>query len=133
MQQYQGFLITIALILLIVFTSRYFKWWMKGIITIYYIAFAYIFITGRNEIDKIYEGILPVPEAYWDENSEWVYNMSHFLYVPLFVILVYIYIRWIMRVDTAWAKVLIVLTIIPVTLLFLFSHFFFNFGYGYRP
>lgn len=133
MQQYQGFLITIALILLIVLTSRYFKWWVKGIITIYYIAFAYIFITVRNEIDQKYEGIRPVPEAYWDENSEWVYNMSHFLYVPLFVILVYIFIRWIRRAETAGAKVLIVLTFIPATILFLFSHFLFNFGYGYRP
>ena len=133
MQQYQGFFITIVLILLVVLTSRYFKWWVKGIITIYYIAFAYIFITVRNEIDQKYEGIRPVPEAYWDENSEWVSYMSNFLHVPLFVILVYIFIRWIMRVDTAWAKVLIVLTLIPVTLLFLFSLFLFNFGYGYRP
>lgn len=133
MQQYQGFFITIALLVLVVLTSRYFNWWVKGILTVYFLTFSVVFITVKNKIDQKFEGMRPVPEAYRDQNTAWVSNMSCFLFLPLVGILIYIYFKWIRRAKTAWAKVIIVLTLIPVGVILLVSNFLFHLTYGYRP
>jgi hypothetical protein len=133
MQQYIGFFVILALIFIIVLFNKYLFWWVKGIIVAYYLVVAYLFITVKNRIDKEYEDVLPVPEAYWDQNSGWVDTIMGYLFWPLVGILVFIYIKWFRKVHTKLAKVLILVSIIPAASLFIFFSFMFSFSYGYRP
>jgi Ca2+/Na+ antiporter len=133
MQQYIGFFILLALIFIIVLFNKSLLWWVKGIIIAYYLVVAYRFITVKNRIDKEFEDVLPVPEAYWDQNSGWVSTITGYLFWPLVGILVFIYIKWFLKVRSKLAKVLILVSIIPAAILFLFFSFMFSFTYGYRP
>ncbi|MGM0904441.1 MAG: hypothetical protein ACQEXB_25500 [Bacillota bacterium] len=133
MQQYTGFFVTLALIFIIVLFNKYLFWWVKGIIVAYYLVVAYIFITVKNRIDKEFEDVRPVPEAYWDENSGWVDTIMSYLFLPLVGILIFIYIKWFRKVKTNWARVLILVSILPVAILVIFFSFMFSFSYGYRP
>jgi len=133
MQQYIGFFVILALIFIIVLFNKYLFWWVKGILVAYYLVVAYLFITVKNTIDKEFEDVLPVPDAYWDQNSGWVSTMTGYLFWPLVGILVFIYIKWFLMVRTKLAKVLILVSIIPAAILFLFFSFMFSFTYGYRP
>ena len=133
MQQYTFFYIMIAFIFIIVIFNKYLPWWGKGLIVAYYSVVSYLFVTGKNRIDQEYESVLPVPEEYWEKNTGWVVTMSDYLFWPLIGILLYIYIRWFINVETKMAKIFILLSLIPAALLFVFFLFYFNFGYGYRP
>ncbi|MBY0099576.1 hypothetical protein [Mesobacillus maritimus] len=133
MQQYTGFFVTLAIIFMIVLFNKYLYWWVKGIIVGYYLVVAYRFITVKNTIDKEYEDVLPVPEAYWDQNSGWVSTITGYLFWPLVGILVFIYIKWFLRARTKLAKILVLVSIIPAITLFVFFSFMFSFSYGYRP
>jgi hypothetical protein len=133
MQQYTGFFITLAIIFMIVLFNKYLFWWVKGIIVGYYLVVAYRFITVKNTIDKEFENVRPVPEAYWDQNSGWVSTITGYLFWPLVGILVFIYIKWFLRVRTKLAKILVLVSIIPAIILLVFFSFMFSFSYGYRP
>lgn len=133
MQQYTGFFILLALILIIVIFNRSFRWWIKTTIITYYFVLSYIFISTKNKIDKQFENILPVPDEYWDKNSEWVSTISGFLFWPLALILIFLYFKWFTEANTRIAKVLVFTSIIPAAAIFLFFVFLFGFSYGYRP
>ncbi|SEN55363.1 hypothetical protein SAMN05192533_11516 [Mesobacillus persicus] len=133
MQQYTGFFITLAIILIIVLFNKYLFWWVKGIIVAYYLVVSYYFITVKNRIDKEYEDILPVPDAYWDKNTGWVDTITNYLFLPLIAIVIFIYFKWFTKAQTKVARILILVSIIPATILLVFFSFLFSFGYGYRP
>ncbi|MBT2690129.1 hypothetical protein J7I93_18330 [Bacillus sp. ISL-47] len=133
MEQYKGFFITLALILIIVLFNKYLNWWVKGIITAYYLVVSYIFISVKDKIDKQYENIRPVPEAYWDKNTDWVYTIANYLFLPFIGILLFIYFKWFTKAQSRKAKVLIAISSIPAAFLVIFFSFLFSFGYGYRP
>lgn len=126
-----GLLITIGLMLIVVLSNRFLPLWLKALLGPYFIIVAAVFINGLNRINEKYS--TPLPEAYWDENSAWVYMMSNFLFVPFVGVLVFIYIKWVMKVRTKGAKALVLLSLIPAALIVLFFYFMFNFAYGYRP
>ncbi|MBM7692209.1 membrane protein implicated in regulation of membrane protease activity [Peribacillus deserti] len=133
MQQYTGFFVTLALIFIIVFFNKYLFWWVKSIIAAYYLVVSYFFIKVKNKINKEYEDVLPVPDKYWDKNSEWVDTITRYLFLPLVGILIFIYYKWFNSVHSKMAKILILLSLIPTAILFLIFSFFFSFAYGYRP
>ncbi|RNF39369.1 hypothetical protein [Planococcus salinus] len=133
MQPYTFFYVMIALIFTIVIFNKYLPWWGKSLILAYYVGVSYFFITEKNRIDGEYEDVLPVPEEYWEKNTGWVVTISDFLFWPLLGILLFIYIRWFISVQTRTAKTFVLLSLIPAAFLFLFFLFFFNFVYGYRP
>ncbi|TKD72260.1 hypothetical protein [Pseudalkalibacillus hwajinpoensis] len=133
MQQYTGFYITLALIFILVFFNKYLLSWVKGIIVTYYMVVSYLFITIKNNIDRKYKDVLPVPDAYWDKNTGWVDTISNFLFLPLIFIILFVYINWFIEARTKMAKTLIILSLIPSAILFILITFLFSFGYGYRP
>ena len=133
MQQYTGFFIILMFILCFVAFNKYlFRWW-KRLIVAYYLVVSYFFISVKNRIDKEFEGILPVPDAYWDKNSRWVDTITYYLFLPLIGIIIYIYFKWFTKAQTKMDKVYILLSLIPTVILFIVFSFLFNFGYGYRP
>ena len=128
------FLVTLILVIsLIVLFSRSFRWWVKFAIVTYYCTISYIFVSKKIEIDKEYENILPVPEAYWDLNSGWVDTMIGYFFWPLAVIVLFLYYKWFRKVPTKMAKGLIIASLVPASMMFIFVMFLFGFGYGYRP
>jgi hypothetical protein len=133
MEQYTGFFVTLMLIFIIVVFSKYIVWWVKGVIVAYYSVVSYYFITVKNRIDKEFEGISPVPDTYWDQNSGWVDTITNYLFLPLAAILVFIYVKWFTKTQSRKAKILILISLIPSALLFMFFLILFSFAYGYRP
>ncbi|MGG0287768.1 hypothetical protein ABEY41_22205 [Peribacillus butanolivorans] len=133
MGQYTGVYWTLAIIFLIVISNRFLFWWIKATIVAYYSVISYIFITTKNKIDRQYENITPVPEAYWDKNSGWVDTMSGYYFWPLIIILLFIYYKWFTGVKSKTAKGWVIISFIPSTFIFLFFTFMFVFAYGYRP
>ncbi|MGG4268076.1 hypothetical protein [Peribacillus simplex] len=66
MELYIELFIFLAIIFLIVITNRFLPWWVKVAIAVYYSVISYLFITTKNKIDKQYENITSVPDAYWE-------------------------------------------------------------------
>ncbi|MBG9588418.1 hypothetical protein ABE26_15545 [Cytobacillus firmus] len=124
---------TLLLIFIIVVFSKYIAWWVKSVIVAYYIVVSYYFITVKNRIDKEFEGISPVPDAYWDQNSGWVDTIANYLFLPLAAILIFIYFNWFTKTHSKKAKIFILISLIPSSLLFMFFLILFSFAYGYRP
>ncbi|HSP21260.1 MAG TPA: hypothetical protein VLQ20_02920 [Planococcus sp. (in: firmicutes)] len=125
--------IMVGVILIIVMASPYFNWQAKSLVVIYYAIVTFLFIGITRRINTKYEGVIPVPDAYWDENSAWAYTASNLLLIPFIGILIFIYYKWFANSKTLWAKILIALSMIPAAFLVFIFYFFFNFGYGYRP
>ncbi|MCM3653547.1 hypothetical protein [Metabacillus litoralis] len=133
MQQYIGFFVILAFIIIIVVFNKYFFWWVKSILVAYYLVVSYFFITVKNRIDKEFEGVLPVPDAYWDKNSGWVDTITNYLFLPLIGIIIFIYFKWFTKARTKMSKIFILMSFIPSATLFIFFSFLFSFGYGYSP
>jgi len=94
----------LAIIFLIVISNRFLPWLVKAGIVVYYSFISYIFITTKNKIDKQYENITPVPDAYWDKNSAWVDTMTGYYLWSFLIILLFIYFKWFTSVKSKEAK-----------------------------
>lgn len=133
MEQYIGLFVILGIIFIIVVSNRFLSWWVKSTIVAYYSIISYVFVTVKNKIDRQYENILPVPEAYWDKNSGWVDTMLSYYFLPMIVILLFIYYKWFTGVKSNIAKVLVAVSFILSAIIFIFFTFMFVFSYGYRP
>lgn len=133
LETYMGLFVVLVIILLIIIFNKYLFWWIKAAIVAYYSVIFYIFITTKNKIDRQYENILPVPDAYWDKNSGWVDSMVGYFFWPMIAILLFIYYKWFTGVKTKKAKLLVVISLIPSAIIIIFLAFMFVFSYGYRP
>lgn len=133
MELYIELFIFLAILFLIVFSYRFLPWWVKAAIAVYYSVISYLFITTKNKIDKQYENITPVPDAYWDKNSAWVDTMTGYYLWSFLIILLFIYFKWFTSVKSKEAKGWVIVSFIPSLALFLLFIFIFSFSYGYRP
>ena len=133
METFAWLFILVGIILIIVTASPYFRWWGKSLVVIYYGSLSFLFIGMTRRINEKYSGIVPVPDAYWDENSQWAWTASNLMLLPFIGILIYIYAKWFLNARTLTAKILIVSSLLPAGMLVFFFYFIFNFGYGYRP
>lgn len=133
MDTFTWLLIIAGTIVIIVMANPYFNWWTRSLAVIYYGFLTFLFIANTNRINEKYSGIAPVPEAYWDDNSQWAWTASNLFLLPFIGILFYIYYQWFTNSGTITAKVLIAISLVPTAALVFFFYFIFNFGYGYRP
>lgn len=133
METFAWLFILVGIILIIVMASPYFRWWGKSLVVIYYGSLSFLFIGMTRRINEKYSGIVPVPDAYWDENSQWAWTASNLMLLPFIGILIYIYANGFLHARTLTAKILIVLSLLPAGMLVFFFYFIFNLIYGYRP
>ena len=133
MDNYTWFFIVIGIIVLIVMINPYFSWWGKSLAVTYYGIMSFLFIGITNRINEKYSGIIPVPDTYWDENSQWANTASHLLFLPFIGILIFIYFNWFANAQTLLSKILIAISLLPTAVLVFFFYFIVDFGYGYRP
>lgn len=130
---YTWLFIIVGTIILIVTATHYFTWWAKSLAVIYYGGLTFLFIINTNRINQKYSGIIPVPEAYWDENSEWASTASHLFLLPFIGILFYLYYRWFTNAQTITAIIFLTISLLPAAALVFLFYFIIDFGYGYRP
>lgn len=123
--------IMIGLMVIVVLANRFLPLWVKVLLGVYFIVVAAVFMNGVNRINEKYT--TPLPDAYWDENSAWVYLISDLLFFPFIGVLIFIYIRWVMGAQGKRYKALVLASTIPSVFIVFFFYFMFNFGYGYRP
>lgn len=105
--------------------------WVKTVIVGYYLVLSFIFITRKEEIYEQYH-TLPVPEKFWDLNSEWVETLIGYYFLPFLLIVLYIYCRWFVRTKETVKRVFILLSLIPAGIVFFCLLMIFGM-YGYRP
>ena len=133
MEAFAWLFILVGIIITIIMVSPYFSWWGKSLVVIYYGSLSFLFIGMTRRINEKYSGITPVPDAYWDENSQWAWTASTLILLPFIGILIYIYVHWFLNARTLTAIILIALSLLPAGVLVIFFYFIFNFSYGYRP
>jgi uncharacterized membrane protein YfcA len=121
----------IGLRVIVVLANRFLPLWVKVLLGVYFILVAAVFVNGINRINEKYTA--PLPDAYWDENSAWVYLISDLLFFPFIGVLIFIYIRWVMGAKGKRYKALVLASTIPSAFIVFFFYFMFNFGSGYRP
>ncbi|ANU26340.1 hypothetical protein [Planococcus versutus] len=133
MQNFTLFVSVVGTIVLIAMITPYFNWWVKSLVVIYYGSLSFMFIHKYTTINDTYKDIAPVPAAYWEENSQWVWIASNLIFWPFGIILLYLSYRGFQRVQTLPAKIFIASGLLLGALLILFFKFVFNLEYGYRP
>lgn len=129
--EYMALWFMLGIIFSITLAAKQIKQWLKWVIFAYYLVLSYIFISRKEEIYQDYHRI-PVPEQYWQTNSDWVGFMLGFYFLPFLFILLFIYFRLFRKASSVKKKFLISLTIVPAAIIYLCLFFIFNM-YGYRP
>lgn len=129
--EYMALWFILGIIFLVTMAARGIKLWQKGVIICYYLTLSYIFITRKEEIYRQYH-TLPVPEQFWDTNTDWVVSLTGFFFIPFLLILLFIYYRWFTRTRGAVKKVWIALSLIPAGVVFFCLMIIYSM-YGYRP
>lgn len=104
MDTFTWFFTVIGIIVLIVMANPYFSWWGKSLAVIYYGIISFFFIGITHRMHEKYSGITPVPDAYWDENSQWAETASHLFLLPFIGVLIFVYINWFINARTILAK-----------------------------
>lgn len=131
--KYIGLFVFLAIVFLVTVFIKSLLWWIKATIVTYYSIISYFFITTRDQMDRDYKNILPVPDTYWDKNSSWVNTMQSLFFFPTVIILLFIYYKWFTGARSKQAKFWVILSCVPAAIVFLCFAFMFSFSYGYRP
>lgn len=129
--EYMALWFLLGIIFMITWTTRGFQLWLKMIITIYYIVLSFVFIMRKEEIYRQFHKI-PVPNTFWEANSDWVASLIGFYFLPFLLILLFNYYQWFTQTSGTAKKVGIVLSLIPSGVVFFCLLVIFSM-YGYRP
>ncbi|MED4584406.1 hypothetical protein [Brevibacillus choshinensis] len=129
--EYMALWFLLGIIFMITWTTKGFRLWLKMIITIYYLVLSFVFIMRKEEIYRQFHTI-PVPNTFWDANSDWVSSLIGFYFLPFLLILLFTYYRWFAQTSGTAKKVGIVLSLIPSGVVFFCLLVIFSM-YGYRP
>ncbi|MGM7703395.1 hypothetical protein ACSVDE_16815 [Pseudalkalibacillus sp. Hm43] len=130
--EYTAIYLLLVLILVPVLALKIFNIYAKGIISAYYIILSVVFIWGREAIKDQYH-TTPVPDIYWDKNTEWVEQLSYFYFIPTAALVTYIFYKWFYYGKGFWSRLLSIITLLIVLVLFLYFAMIFGLGFGYRP
>ncbi len=130
--QYLGFGILLLLTVAVISIPKSMGGRYKLIFLCYYFVLSTVFIIQRYRIDQKYDET-PVPDRYWDANTEWVTTISNFYFIPLVAVLIFLFYKWFGKAEGKMKKGLITAGVLPVGFLVLIFLFLFNFTYGYRP
>ncbi|GED71643.1 hypothetical protein BRE01_53450 [Brevibacillus reuszeri] len=129
--EYMALWFVLGIIFMITLITSGVKLWQKAVVICYYLVLSYIFISRKEEIYRDYHE-LPVPDQYWDTNSEWVWFMLGFYFVPFLMILLINYYQWFKKAEGIKRKFWIALTVLPAGVVYLCMVIIFGM-YGYRP
>ncbi|MGJ7922598.1 hypothetical protein [Neobacillus sp. LXY-4] len=99
----------------------------------YFLVWSLIFIIVRERISNLYYKGSPIPDIYWEKNSNWS-EIGMFLYlVPTAIIFLILCLSWIKREKEINERILLFLfLIVGLALIFGYS-FIFSMTFGYVP
>ncbi|MFG6117244.1 hypothetical protein ACGTN9_18990 [Halobacillus sp. MO56] len=99
----------------------------------YFFIVSLIFIVVRERIYALYHKGSPIPEIYWEKNSNWA-DIGLLLYlVPTVIIFLILSLSWFKREKDLKGKILMfVFLVVGMAVLFGYA-FFFSMSLGYRP
>ena len=123
----------LILVITVLLFSKAFSRIVKYIGLGYFILLSAVFIIVRERISHLYEHP-PIPEIYWEKNSNWC-DIGMFLYlVPTLIIFLSSYISWLKREGQLKEKLLTLPFFIVVVVPFLLVYvFYFSIIIGYMP
>ncbi|MEC1717985.1 hypothetical protein [Schinkia azotoformans] len=99
----------------------------------YFFVLTVFFILVRERIYDLYHKGSPIPDIYWEKNSNWA-DIGMFLYlVPTAVIFLILCLTWFKREkDIKWKILMFLFFVVGAALLFGYS-FIFSLSLGYVP
>ncbi|KEF37101.1 hypothetical protein M670_03694 [Schinkia azotoformans MEV2011] len=99
----------------------------------YFFVLTVFFILVRERIYDLYHKGSPIPDIYWEKNSNWA-DIGMFLYlVPTAVIFLILCLTWFKREkDIKWKILMFLFFVVGAVLLFGYS-FIFSLSLGYVP
>lgn len=99
----------------------------------YFFVLSVIFILVRERIYNLYHTGSPIPDIYWEKNSNWA-DVGVFLYlVPIVIILLILCFSWFKEQTDFKGKLLIVVFfVVGIGILFVYA-FIFAMSLGYVP
>jgi membrane protein implicated in regulation of membrane protease activity len=126
-----GFILMLGLIFIVVISNKFLFWWVKLTIVAYYCVISYIFFKVEAKINEEYE--TPLPDAYWDKVTGWADTIAGLIFLPLSLILLFIFYKWYSSRKDLQANGYVIAMSIPTIAIVLFFFIMFKFVYGYRP
>ncbi|MFB6466817.1 hypothetical protein ACE38V_08325 [Cytobacillus sp. Hz8] len=122
----------LVVVAFILHPSRVFPKIIKYIGYGYFFVLTLVFIIVRERISYLYEHP-PIPEIYWEKNSDWS-DIGLLLYlVPTAVIFLIFCFSWFKREKDSKGKILMLFFfVVGLVLLFVYA-FFFSMTLGYSP
>lgn len=129
--EYLSLWFIVGIIFSITLAAKQIKPWLKFVIFGYYLVLSYLFISRKEQIYSEYHRV-PVPEQFWETNSDWVGFMLGFYFVPFLLILLFIYFWLFRNANSVKKRFFIALTIVPAAIIYQCLLFVFSM-YGYRP
>lgn len=127
-----GIALSITLFTIIGLQS-FFPKWLKWVYGIYYLVpLALLDYLQKRLADKWYV-TTPVPDQFWDENSQLANIFAGIFFIPLCLLLIILYYNWFKQVKSTYNRVLLGISIIPILVFGFIVFFMFVFIYGYQP
>ncbi|GGF22390.1 hypothetical protein GCM10010954_21500 [Halobacillus andaensis] len=122
----------LVVVIAVLYRSNAFRKIVRYIGYGYFLGLTLVFIIVRERISYLYEHP-PIPDIYWEKNSNWS-DAGLFLYlVPTVIIFFILFFSWFKREKELIEKLLILLFFIGVLVLIFVYAFFFSMTLGYRP
>ena len=122
----------LVVVAVVLHRSRVFSKTIKYIGYGYFFVLTLVFIIVRERINSLYEHP-PIPDIYWEKNSDWC-DIGLLLYVvPTTVIFLILCFSWFKREkDFKGKAIMFLFFVVGLALLFVYA-FFFSMTLGYRP
>lgn len=123
----------LIVVIVVLFFSKAFSKIVRYIGYGYFLLLSFVFVIVRERISHLYEHP-PIPEIYWEKNSNWC-DIGMFLFlVPTLIIFLISYISWLKREGQLKEKLLTLPFFIVVVVPFLLVYvFYFSIIIGYMP
>ncbi|UOQ93116.1 hypothetical protein MUO14_22440 [Halobacillus shinanisalinarum] len=137
--------IFLFLLIPVLLLSFYVKIWIRLIVAAYYCCVFFMFSRGYNQLmskrnayvenngynpDK--QEDIRALKQFWDEKTAFIDNYLGLVILPLLVFIVYSYYKWFVHLEERKHKVLLLLSAIPVGIIFFIYLLFFSM-LGYQP
>ncbi|MEI5906968.1 hypothetical protein WAK64_07850 [Bacillus spongiae] len=136
------FILFLAALLIFI---KHIKWWIKLFVALYYGILIYFFSKGYKKIQDDYElyrskneynpndpADVKALENYWDPLADYAGNFEVFFHLPVLILLTFSYYKWIKNGKNKTQRILIVLSLIPVSLIYLWIAILIGM-LGYQP
>lgn len=132
MSDYIPLIPLLVVVFAVLYRSKVFPTIVKYIGYGYFFVLTLVFIIVRERISYLYE-YPPIPDIYWEKNSNWA-DIAMFLYLlPTAVIFLFLCFSWFKREKGLIERIFVLIFFIVILVVLFVYAFFFSMTLGYRP